>query len=799
MILLASTGDLIQVISGQAVSTITVHASFVDYNGTTATPTRTNTLITTATTTTVVASPGSSIQRNVKALVIHNSHATSSCAITVQHTDSSNVVLLMTYTLLAGETIQYYDTLGFEVLDASGERKETTTIFGPAATDPYAATVFAPGQLRVAMEPTQVFFDDFSSGLDLIFRWKTPTTGTGGVAATSSPGSGGTTLASGTTANGFSSLESQPIFVPTNPGYVHVNITLAIENPVLTTGYRFWGVATTPAVPTISAPVSEAVGWDVTTAGHLCAATYAAGSRTLIADLNTSGKQPTDANPHKYFTWFRGDICYWAIDTFDNIVASFLTGASGPNINELPVKLLAVSNSGTQVTLPVSVVVIGDTGRNNVRISDTDHPWLSPSVDANGGMRVSGGFPNIIQKKSAVSSGSVASLAATFDAPNLDGNSIVVCVTVGNATAPTVTDSIGNSPYKNTINVANSTVVNASIFMVPNVFPGSRNTITVANGGSTASMAMEIYEVDGLLTVASSLDQTASATGSSGTAATAAITPTYPDELFIACVGIGTAAQTITPATGWTNDSGQLVSGGTPAGVFQTISMSQFGGGLSSITPQATFTSEPWAIVSASFKPGLIVIGGAVRLTDGATNVAVISATTALKTDLSSVAGTATVAASAGIQKVGIVGNAAAIVDGVINGAAPANVIWETGAPSTAAGAALSMALYSVSASTVIKNSTGNLYGLTLVNQSTAAMFLHIFNTTTTTSLTTGSWIGVIAIPGGAAVGVGSITFPPGHFAMKNFATGIVVLIGAAAASTTVAAGTAPTGAIWYL
>lgn len=125
MILLTTTSDLLQVITATGVTTISVHASFVDYNGTTVTPGRTNTNITGAATTTAVASPASSTQRNVKSLSIHNSHAASSDVITVQHTDGTNVVPLFVYTLLAGETIQYFDEQGFKVLDANGNQKVT--------------------------------------------------------------------------------------------------------------------------------------------------------------------------------------------------------------------------------------------------------------------------------------------------------------------------------------------------------------------------------------------------------------------------------------------------------------------------------------------------------------------------------------------------------------------------------------------------------------------------------------------------------------------------------------------------
>lgn len=107
MLLLASTSDLLRVVTGSAAD-IEVHASFVDHNAGTITPGRTNTAsITTATTTTVVASPGSSTQRNVKHLNITNNHASASSVVTVEHTDGTNVVELMSFTLLPGENMLF--------------------------------------------------------------------------------------------------------------------------------------------------------------------------------------------------------------------------------------------------------------------------------------------------------------------------------------------------------------------------------------------------------------------------------------------------------------------------------------------------------------------------------------------------------------------------------------------------------------------------------------------------------------------------------------------------------------------
>lgn len=111
MLLLTSTSDIIRVVTGQAVSTITVHASYVDYSSGVATPGSAEFNITTATTTTVVAAPASSTQRNVKAIFITNNNASSSCQITVQKYNGTIAADLMGVTLLPGENC---------ILDAEG-------------------------------------------------------------------------------------------------------------------------------------------------------------------------------------------------------------------------------------------------------------------------------------------------------------------------------------------------------------------------------------------------------------------------------------------------------------------------------------------------------------------------------------------------------------------------------------------------------------------------------------------------------------------------------------------------------
>jgi hypothetical protein len=117
---LSSTSSLLQVVTGSGVNSIVVHVSFVDLEGTTVTPGEQNTIITTATTTTIVPAPGATTDRNVKFISVQNTSG-ADCQVAIQHTDGVNVVDLFNIDLLAGYTIQYNtDGSGFVCYDNDG-------------------------------------------------------------------------------------------------------------------------------------------------------------------------------------------------------------------------------------------------------------------------------------------------------------------------------------------------------------------------------------------------------------------------------------------------------------------------------------------------------------------------------------------------------------------------------------------------------------------------------------------------------------------------------------------------------
>lgn len=130
MILLASTSDLVRVKTSAAINA-DVHASWVDINGTTVTPGRTNTPISTATTTTVVASPASSTYRTLKTLTVRNRDATTAQDITIIHTDGTNAMEMFKATISAGEVLHYHEAAGFWITNTNGAAKVSQTIGSP--------------------------------------------------------------------------------------------------------------------------------------------------------------------------------------------------------------------------------------------------------------------------------------------------------------------------------------------------------------------------------------------------------------------------------------------------------------------------------------------------------------------------------------------------------------------------------------------------------------------------------------------------------------------------------------------
>jgi hypothetical protein len=237
-------------------------------------------------------------------------------------------------------------------------------------------------QLRTQQDPTQLFLDTFNLGTIDPNLWVQATSG-----GSISPVVGSCTISSGTTANQYARLQSVTTFQAQEPGWLMFTGREAIENPTLTTGYRAWGFFTSPGSPTIATSVTDAVIFEIRIDGKLYAATYNSGTRNFVADLSAAtgnGAQPSDGKTHKYYIFFRPDLTYYCIDSIDNVVAFWNTGASGPDVNSLPQARLAISNTGTAVTIVENGTSIGNTVRNNMTLSDFVYGFRQQRVLAGG-------------------------------------------------------------------------------------------------------------------------------------------------------------------------------------------------------------------------------------------------------------------------------------------------------------------------------------------------------------------------------------------------------------------------------
>lgn len=252
-------------------------------------------------------------------------------------------------------------------------------------TNNQSVSAFPAGFLRVTDEPRQLFYDPFDAALDTTNRWNAATAAGGGVAAAISAGT--LTIGSGTTANGYSHLSSQPTFVPTIPAWLGASFAISIESAVGNNALRFWGMGTVPGAPTTAAPLTDAYGFELTTAGVLKAVIYAAGVRTEVADL--ASVQPSDAANHRYIVYYRTDRVYWYIDSLATPAAT--SNFQSPTVQTLPVRFLSVAHSSGPAASRVITctgLAVWDTGKNNTQLSDGTYPWRKVSISSAGRMSV---------------------------------------------------------------------------------------------------------------------------------------------------------------------------------------------------------------------------------------------------------------------------------------------------------------------------------------------------------------------------------------------------------------------------
>jgi hypothetical protein len=112
--ILATITSVLRVVT-DSVADLHIATDYADMTSTTFTPNAGNVIVNTATTVNIVASPPASTQRQIKSVLIANRHATLSNNVNVELFDGINSAKVYSYTLGAGQIIQYKSDSGWSV------------------------------------------------------------------------------------------------------------------------------------------------------------------------------------------------------------------------------------------------------------------------------------------------------------------------------------------------------------------------------------------------------------------------------------------------------------------------------------------------------------------------------------------------------------------------------------------------------------------------------------------------------------------------------------------------------------
>jgi hypothetical protein len=228
--------------------------------------------------------------------------------------------------------------------------------------------------------------------------------------------------------------------------------------------------------------------------------------------------------------------------------------------------------------------------------------------------------PRVAQRAIAQTGSGAKSLSCSFPNANIGGNSIVVCVGIGDMedafTSFAVTDLQGNT-YTEVTRATQGTLLESAIFFASGIKPG-QNTITFTAIGPqvvNTAIAMKIYEVWGLIASIDAVDQTdaGNSINPSNQASTfASLTPASPNEIAFTAVAAGKIT-TITPGSGWSTNDGTIFPWGGNLGSFdsQYRQLST----ITTINPKANLSlASPWVMSSASFRTIVLPIQGTVNI-----------------------------------------------------------------------------------------------------------------------------------------------------------------------------------------
>lgn len=334
---------------------------------------------------------------------------------------SSNYYLAVMDGAFQLESMVPIDPLNVDTADfianykAKGNLSPTSRVLNTSAGR-YTAGVNPFSRLQVSPEPSEVFMDKFEGSLDTAIKWSTITVGT----ATAPVAGGSLNISGGTTTGNVSAISSQPVFTQRANVQLSYAVVLKFEanNAKVTGAHRFWGVGTA-ASNTVSAPLTDAIGYEIDTSGGVNAVVYASGVK--IFTFNTGSVN--DGANHRYSFVWRTDRVAFYVDSTDGPIT--VADNKVPSVQMLPVRFHAIVGAGTSATptLQVTSVGLSDTGKNSSAIADGTNPFRRAAVNEFGELatnhgnqsfsRVTGNGTTLVKSGTGVLYGVIINNAAT--------------------------------------------------------------------------------------------------------------------------------------------------------------------------------------------------------------------------------------------------------------------------------------------------------------------------------------------------------------------------------------------------
>ena len=233
------------------------------------------------------------------------------------------------------------------------------------------------GFVRAQIDPATLLFDTFET-LDTTNTWT--------IGGTTAPtgANGNLTLAPGTAASATSFAKSIPVFTPGSSAYLQYAALVQLEAAAVTGNQRVWGIGVY-VTPTAAVPITNGSVFEIdSVAGALFGSVYSNGVRTQTLALT----RPTDGAIHRYALYYKASRVYFEIDN----VAVGSIPFPNPQVSSLSTVLIS-ANGGTIVatapTLVLTLVGLGDTGRNATKLADGTFPWRTGKISAQGAQLMS--------------------------------------------------------------------------------------------------------------------------------------------------------------------------------------------------------------------------------------------------------------------------------------------------------------------------------------------------------------------------------------------------------------------------